>query len=49
MWPFFNPTIEVVKFRLRGWCVLGVFLLLAFILLGHDLLSPCDGMRVGTD
>ena len=24
MWPFFNPTIKVVTFRLRGWCVLGV-------------------------
>ena len=22
---FFNPTIMVVTFRLRGWCVLGVF------------------------
>ena len=30
MWPFFNPTIKVVTFRLRGWCVLGVFLLPAF-------------------
>ena len=42
MWPFFNPTIKVVTFRLRGWCVLGVFLLLAFTRLGHerqDLLS----------
>ena len=28
MGPFFNPTIEVVTFRLRGWwCMLGVFLL----------------------
>ena len=25
MWPFFNPTIKVVTFRLCGWCVLGVF------------------------
>ena len=25
MRPFFNPTIEVVTFRLRGWCMLGVF------------------------
>ena len=25
MWPFFNPTIKVATFRLRGWCVLGVF------------------------
>ena len=23
----FNPTIEVVTFRLRGLCILGVFLL----------------------
>ena len=48
----FNPTIEVVTFRLRGWCMLGVFLLLAFARLGHecqDLLSPCDGMYVCTD
>ena len=45
MWPFFNPTIKVVTFRLRGWCVLGVFLLPAFTRLGHerqDLLSPCN-------
>ena len=27
MWLFFNPTIEVVTFRLRGWRTLGVFLL----------------------
>ena len=40
----FNPTIEVVTFCLSGWCILGVFLLLAFIRLRHeheDLLSPC--------
>ena len=46
MCPFFNPTIEVVTFSLRGWCMLGVFLLPAFIRLGHecqDLLSSCDG------
>ena len=52
MWPFFNPTIKVVTFRLRGWCVLGVFLLPAFTRLGHerqDLLSPCDEMHVYTD
>ena len=52
MSPFSNPTIEVVTFRLRGWCMLGVFLLPAFIRLGHecqDLLSPCDGMHVFTD
>ena len=49
---FFYPTIKVVTFRLRGWCVLGVFLLLAFTRLGHerqDLLSPCDEMHVCTD
>ena len=52
MWPFFNPTIKVVTFRLRGWCLLGVFLLPAFTRLGHerqDLLSPCDEMHVCTD
>ena len=52
MWPFFNPTIKVVTFRLRGWCVLGVFLLPTFTRLGHerqDLLSPCDEMHVCTD
>ena len=45
----FNPNIEVVTFRLSGWCMLGVFLLPAFTRLGHehqDLLSPCDGMHV---
>ena len=49
---FFNPTIKVVTFRLRGWCVLGVFLLPAFTRLGHerqDLLSPCDEMHICTD
>ena len=48
----FNPTIEVATFRLRGWCMLGVFLLPAFTRLGHecqDLLSPCDGMHACTD
>ena len=52
MWPFFNPTIKVVTFCLRGWCVLGVFLLPAFTCLGHerqDLLSLCDEMHVCTD
>ena len=53
MWPFFfNPTIEVVTFCLRGWCILGVFLLPAFTRLGHecqDLLSLWDGMHVRTD
>ena len=48
MCPFANPTIEVVTFRLRGWCMLGVFLLPAFTRLGHerqDLMSTCDGMH----
>ena len=48
---YFNPTIEVVTFRLRGWCMLGVFLLPAFTHLGHqyqDLLSLYDGMHVCT-
>ena len=39
---FFNPTTEVVTFRLRGCCVLGVLLLPEFTRLGHeyqDLLS----------
>ena len=47
MCPFFNPTLKVVTFRLRGWCVLGVSLLPAFTRLEHerqDLLSPCDEM-----
>ena len=49
---FFGPTIEVVTFFLRGWCMLGVFVLPAFSHLGHesqDLWSPCDGMHVYTD
>ena len=49
---FFNPTIKLVSFRLRGWCRLDVLLLPAFTCLGHerqDLLSPCDGMHVCTD
>ena len=50
--PFFNPTIKVVTFRLRGWCLQGLFLLPAFTRLGHehqDLSSPCDEMHVCTD
>ena len=35
MWPFFNPTIEVVTFCLHEWCMLGVFLLPALTCLGH--------------
>ena len=49
---FFNLTIEVVTFRLRGWCMLGVLLLPVFTRLGHecqDLLNPCDGMHMCTD
>ena len=49
---FFNPTIEVITFCLRGWCMLGVFFLPAFTCLGHecqDLLSLCNGMQVSTD
>ena len=41
--------MEVFTFRLRGWGMLGVFLLAAFTRLGNerqDLLSPCDGMHV---
>ena len=48
----FNSTIEVVTFRLRGWCMLDVFLLPALTGLGHehqDLLRPCDGMHMCTD
>ena len=48
----FSPAIEVVAFRLRGWSMLGVFLLLVFTCLGHerqDLLSPGDAMHVCTD
>ena len=46
MWQFFNPTMEVATFRLRGWCMLGVFLLPVFARRGrecHDLLGSCDG------
>ena len=49
---FFNSTIEIVTFRRRGWCMLGVFLLPAFTRLGHerqDLLSLCDRMHVCTE
>ena len=52
VWPVFNPTVEVVTFHICGWCVLGVFLLRAFIHLEHesqDLLNVCDAMHVCTD
>ena len=48
----FNPTIEVVTFRLREWCMLGVLFLPAFSPLGHEIqnrVSPCDGMHECTD
>ena len=48
----FNPTTEAVTFRLPGWCILDMFLLPAFIRLGHechDLLSPCYGLHVCSD
>ena len=32
----FNPAIEVVTFRLHGWCMLGMFLLSPFTCLGHE-------------
>ena len=47
----FNQTSVVDTFRLHGWCMLGVFLLLAFTRLGHecqDFSSPCDGMHLCT-
>ena len=52
MWSFSSPAIEVVTFCLHRWCMLGVFLLLTIVCLGHEcqhLWSPCDGMRVCTD
>ena len=33
---FSNPTIEVVIIPFRGWCMLGVFLLLAFTCPGYE-------------
>ena len=49
---FAYVTTEVVTFGLRGWCMLGVFLLPAFTYRGRecqDLLSPCDGMYACTE
>ena len=43
---------KVTTCRLLGWCMLGVFLLLASTPLGYqheDLLSPCNGMHACTD
>ena len=37
IWPLFNPTIEVVTFHLRGWCMLGVLLLPAFTYVGQEI------------
>ena len=51
MWLVFY-TILVVTFHSHGWCMLGVFLLLAFTHLGlehQDLLSLCCGMHVCID
>ena len=48
----FDPAVEDVTFRLRGWCLLGIILLLAFTGQGHEcqnLWSACDGMHVCTD
>ena len=44
MWPFlllllllfFNPTTVQFTFRLRGWCMLGVFLLPPFTRIRHE-------------
>ena len=49
---FLILPIEIVTFRLSGWCMLDVFFLPVFTRLGHerqDLSSPCDGMHVRTD
>ena len=48
----FTPTVEVVSFRLRGQCALGMSLLLTFTCLGHEcqgILSPCDRTQACTD
>ena len=36
LFSFFNPTIEVITFRLPGWCMLDVLLLPAFNHQGHE-------------
>ena len=32
----YNPVMEMIDFRLNGWCVLSVFLLLASTCLRHE-------------
>ena len=54
MWPLKKHFLmqEVLTFGLRGWCMLHVFLLLAFTCLGHECqyrLGPYDGVCVCTD
>ena len=39
---FLNPAIEVVTFRLHGWCMLGVFLFPAFTRPGHLLIRQME-------
>ena len=49
---FLFQPIDVVTFRLLGWCILDVFLLPAFTSLGHecqDRLSQYNGKHVCTD
>ena len=42
----FNPTIEIVTFRFRGWCVLGVFFLLpVFTRLRHECQDFFESVR----
>ena len=45
---FLNPTIQVVTFCLRGWCMLGVFLLLALTRLEHRMHVFSDQTSVYT-
>ena len=42
---FFNSTIEVVTFRLSGWCILCVLLLPAITRLGHERQDLYDSLR----
>ena len=49
---FLNPTMEVVIVPFCGWCMLDVYLLLAFTCPGHEcqeFLRLCDVMHVCTD